>query len=89
MHPAREAICRCPQCRRYFCRECITEHGGEFVCSACLQTLTRRTAKSDGLAHGWLVVPVLGSAALLAAWFFFYNIGQIVLSFVAPKGMVR
>ncbi|MBT8374528.1 MAG: rhomboid family protein, partial [Deltaproteobacteria bacterium] len=24
-HGQREAVARCPKCRRYFCRECITE----------------------------------------------------------------
>ncbi|MGH9656515.1 MAG: hypothetical protein ACRD6B_23995 [Bryobacteraceae bacterium] len=51
--------------------------------------LRRQTAKNGRLPCRWLVVPALGSAALLSAWFFFYNVGQMLLSFVAPKGMVR
>ena len=25
-HPGREAAVRCPECGRFFCRECVTEH---------------------------------------------------------------
>jgi hypothetical protein len=36
-HRAREAVARCPECGRFFCRECITEHEDKVLCSSCLR----------------------------------------------------
>ena len=33
---SREAVARCPQCHRTFCRECICDHEGKALCSDCL-----------------------------------------------------
>ena len=30
-HPAREAVALCPECRRFYCRECVTEHAGRMI----------------------------------------------------------
>jgi len=35
-HQFREAAARCPECGRYFCRECITEHADRVLCASCL-----------------------------------------------------
>ena len=35
-HMLREAVACCPECRRYFCRECVTEHEDKVLCAACL-----------------------------------------------------
>ena len=50
-HPSREAVARCPRCRRYYCRECVAEHSGEILCADCLKKLTtapRRKRKPLG-----------------------------------------
>ncbi len=78
-HAQREAVARCPQCGHYFCRECITEHDDRAICAACLRKLTgtrplRRRAFA-GLLH--FSECVLG---ILAAWFFFYLIGEGLLA---------
>ena len=39
-HPDREAVVRCPSCRKYYCRECVTEHDDRMLCSNCLAALT-------------------------------------------------
>lgn len=39
-HAQREAAARCPQCARHFCRECVSEHAGRFLCAACMVSLT-------------------------------------------------
>ena len=39
IHPAREAVARCPECSSYYCRECITEHEFRMVCASCLAKL--------------------------------------------------
>ena len=36
-HMLREAVARCPECGRFFCRECITEHEDKVLCAACLR----------------------------------------------------
>ena len=35
-HTSREAVARCPECGRFFCRECITEHDDRVLCAVCL-----------------------------------------------------
>ncbi|MFK5923502.1 MAG: rhomboid family protein [Verrucomicrobiota bacterium] len=37
IHPSRAAAARCPECRRFFCGECITEHDGRLTCAQCLR----------------------------------------------------
>jgi len=37
-HQNREAAARCPDCSRYFCRECVTQQKGRVLCAACLQS---------------------------------------------------
>ncbi len=39
-HASREAVVRCPECRRFFCRECVIEHRGRMVCSECIEKET-------------------------------------------------
>lgn len=40
-HAAREAVARCPECERFYCRECVTEHDDRVICSDCLARLTQ------------------------------------------------
>ena len=40
-HAGREAVARCPECRGFFCRECITEHEGRLICAQCQLRLAR------------------------------------------------
>src|SRR2546421_13130199 len=78
-HATREAVARCPSCRQTFCRECITEHDDRIICAACLRKLARvPLLQRRGLAA------VIGCGQCLlgvvAAWFFFYLIGEFLLS---------
>jgi hypothetical protein len=78
IHVDREAIARCPSCANYFCRECVTEHEGRFLCSNCLQ---RRSAPIES-AHrtaGWLTTALGMVIGLAVAWLFFYVIGQLLI----------
>ncbi len=77
LHPLREAAARCPSCRQFFCRECVTEHESRFVCAACLRKLTgsrgeRKTARN-------IVAAALAATRLAAAvgllWLSFYLMG--------------
>jgi hypothetical protein len=74
-HASREAVVRCPDCRRFFCRECVIEHAGRMICSDCLTAIAApreinraRTAFwSAGAAGGFLV-----------AWAIFYYAGMML-----------
>ncbi|HTR42986.1 MAG TPA: hypothetical protein VMH87_15335 [Pseudomonadales bacterium] len=77
-HAAREAVARCPECRQFFCRECITEHDDRVVCAACLariahKPLTQRLALVKIL---WFTQAIVG---LFIAWYFFFLIGEGLL----------
>jgi hypothetical protein len=74
----REAVARCPGCANYFCRECVTEHAGKFLCSNCLH---RRSAPIE-VTHqstGWFNAVIGVMIGLSAAWFFFYLIGRLLI----------
>jgi hypothetical protein len=76
-HETREAASRCPQCRKYFCRECVVPFEDRMLCSACLaQNMvaipqTRGTFSLGGL--------LLAAAGFLLVWFIFYLAGWTVL----------
>ncbi|MFA6009596.1 MAG: hypothetical protein WC799_06415 [Desulfobacteraceae bacterium] len=36
-HGSREAAARCPECGRFFCRECVTEHDDRVLCASCVE----------------------------------------------------
>lgn len=81
LHPLREAAARCPSCRQFFCRECVTEHDGRFMCASCLRKLLagRGQAKSarDLLANAMAAARLVAALALL--WFAFYLVGLFLV----------
>ncbi len=81
-HAAREAVARCPECRRYFCRECVTEHDGRAICSACLARLTQ-VAERKPLRLRWLTTPMAVALSLTVAWLFFYGVGRVLVKIPA------
>jgi len=77
-HALREAVARCPECGRYFCRECVTEHEGRVVCSACLRKLAKLSlGERAGLTV--LLELILSLGGMLLAWMFFYYVGLALL----------
>jgi hypothetical protein len=81
-HAEREAVARCPECGHFFCRECVAEHEERVICAACLRKvarvpLTQRRGFAGVLGFGQCVL------GLLAAWFFFYLIGQSLVKLPA------
>lgn len=74
-HAGREAVANCPECHRFFCRECVTEHADRVICAVCLKKLARapsvRKRALAGLLH-WAQC----LTAILVAWFFFFLIGR-------------
>jgi hypothetical protein len=78
-HASREAVARCPECRRYLCRECITEHEDQVLCASCLNKLSNTLwAKRFPLIG--LVRVVQCFIGFLLLWLFFYYLGQALLS---------
>lgn len=86
-HPAREAAARCPACERFFCRECVTEHEGRFLCAGCLRTLLVAAKPVDrqrvrrAVAAVRRVIQV--AASVLLTWFFFYLFARMLVSLPA------
>lgn len=77
-HVSREAVARCPECRQFFCRECITEHDDRVLCAACLKKLSSRSlAQRFALARIFKLAQCV--VGLFIIWFFFFLIGTALL----------
>ena len=77
-HRDREAVARCPECTRFFCRECITEHDDRVLCAACLRGKQQST-KGKRVQWGLLMSTGQFVLAILILWLFFYYLGQALL----------
>ncbi len=78
-HSEREAVARCPECGRTFCRECIVEHEERVVCAQCLVKLGRVPGKSGARA----AMVLRGAVSLLSfmfVWAVFYYLGKVLLA---------
>jgi ribosomal protein S27E len=78
-HPPREAVARCPECGRFFCRECITEHEDRVLCAQCLRKRLE-PAGGRGRGYGALARMAQLTLGLWLAWLFFHYLGQILLA---------
>lgn len=78
-HASREAVARCPECERFYCRECVTEHDGRMICRSCLDNLLDVEPKERSgvlvVARSWL----LAGVGYVIAVYVFYQIGQLLL----------
>jgi hypothetical protein len=82
-HPGREAAVRCPGCARHFCRECVGEHAGRWLCASCQASAGAAAGARRSRLRA--VRGALGVAAgLFAAWFYFFLVGQALLRFHDP-----
>ncbi|MCP4625118.1 MAG: rhomboid family protein [bacterium] len=81
-HMQREAVARCPECARFFCRECITEHEDIVICAACLRNQVKPSGNSTDRFGGLLR---LGHFFLgfLILYILFYYFAQILLAIPA------
>jgi hypothetical protein len=77
-HAGREAVARCPECGRFFCRECISEHDDRILCAGCLGKTVATAARRSGALEG---VFLLGQCllAVAAIWFVFFLVGRSLL----------
>jgi hypothetical protein len=78
-HFSREAVARCRECARFFCRECVTEHDHRMICAVCLSKLVKPPLMRR---HGFVVGvrTVQWFAALTVLWLFFYLVGKGLLA---------
>ncbi len=75
-HEAREAVCRCPECGRSYCRECVTEHQARLLCATCLAVLGRKGARPKGGGAG---TALLAAAGVMLAWLLFFSAGEAIV----------
>ena len=78
-HAAREAVARCPECREFYCRECVTEHDDRILCAACLKKLLKEPEVRRWHFTGLIRVVQMG-AGIMTVWLCFYLAGQSMLS---------
>jgi hypothetical protein len=78
-HAEREAAARCTGCGRFFCRECVSDHDDRAICATCLRRLSEQPLAGPG-RHALISGGVLGLLGFLAAWFFFYLVGEALLN---------
>ena len=76
-HVHREAVCRCPNCARYYCRECVVEHEDRLICASCLRRLSAPAPRVEAIRRATGAVSFL--SALLLAWLFFYYAGRVLI----------
>jgi len=79
-HEAREAVCRCPECGRSFCRECVTEHAARLLCAACLRKamVVIRPRRAGRFRQALLL-----AGGLLLSWVIFLGLAGGVSEFTA------
>ena len=77
-HAQREAAARCPECGHFYCRECVTEHDGRLLCTACLRKLSAPKERRP-LRLGFLWRPLQLGLGLGLAWAAFYVLGLVLL----------
>jgi uncharacterized membrane protein YvbJ len=76
-HASREAVARCPECKKDFCRECITEHNNKMLCTNCLHEKTKRKeAKKKKLEI--LFTIFLFCLGMLISYYFFFGLASML-----------
>ena len=78
-HEAREAVCRCPQCGRSFCRECVTEHESRLLCATCLKTAARARSAPRGRLRRLAPAGMTLTGAILA-WAIFFGAAESLIT---------
>ena len=78
-HNDRQAVARCPVCRQFYCRECVTEHDDRVLCAGCLKKQVRKKGTAR-VRLAWVVQTGQAVAGLFALWLFFYLCGWMLSS---------
>ncbi len=77
-HAHREAVARCPECLRFFCRECVTEHDDRVICAACLRKASGKNRSSSRPWRGLVLSGALACGVWLT-WVTFFLVGKLLL----------
>jgi len=77
-HRHREAAARCPECLRFYCRECVTEHESKVICGRCLRRLAEAGAPGPP-ARRWAAHAARGAVGALLLWLLYYSLGQLLM----------
>lgn len=81
-HSERMAAARCLECGRFFCRECLTEHRGRVLCTACLVKMPVPVSGRRRHLTGLLRLLQWGLGVWLL-WVFFYYVSRLLLKIPA------
>lgn len=83
IHPHRAAAARCPQCWRFFCGECITEHDGRLTCAQCLRSEAEdgdgKEVKSGRLRLDWISPLFQLVLAIVVVWVIYYLMARFLM----------
>lgn len=79
VYPGRPAVAQCPECRDYFSRECIVEHGGRLICASCLDKLTRVEPGKRRRLRLPLVPAIEVAVSGLVVWLLFYALARLLI----------
>ncbi|HLW75724.1 MAG TPA: hypothetical protein VKS01_02045 [Bryobacteraceae bacterium] len=74
-HDSREAVVRCPECARFYCRECVVEHLGRMICTDCMAKATAAQSSGRFAYARW---GSFAAAGFLLAWLVFYYLGVML-----------
>ncbi len=81
-HENREAVAQCPECEKFFCRECITEYDDRILCTRCLDKIIHASKiKTSRLSTLFRSTGAL--FGILILWLAFYYLGRIIVSIPA------
>lgn len=78
-HAQREAAARCPECKRFYCRECVTEHESRVLCASCLAR--KSEVRQAGKRHPFrgLFRSAQFLFGVILVWLLFYAIGDLLV----------
>lgn len=81
-HWQREAVARCPECARYYCRECVTEHLDRLLCASCIARIVAPATHKKSFQPISLLLQCL--IGFIVLWAVFYYSAQILLAIPSP-----
>lgn len=80
LHANREAVAKCPSCSRFYCRECVVEHGGKMLCKSCLDQASAETEAKRSSLGGWLLSGLSICISVFITTYAFFLLGRLLLS---------
>lgn len=86
-HGSREAAARCPECGRFFCRECVTEHDDRVLCASCIAKQNGQSGTGRPKLRGLKSLVLLGFGfALLFLVFYYAGVALMMIPSEFHKG---